>query len=151
LAVEITSIITCWDTAYLARHMRQADIDEAIAFSGEPPHQAIVSSLELASHSWMALRDGRPAAVFGCTPVADGVGMPWFLGTDAASGDPASMTRFGRAVIADMLKTYRHLINFVDARNVKAVRWLRFMGFTIGDPEPQGVLGLPFHRFEMSS
>jgi len=47
------------------------------------------------------------------------------------------------------LAGYSHLENWVDARNTKAINWLRWLGFTVHDPVPFGVAGLPFHRFDM--
>ena len=41
------------------------------------------------------------------------------------------------------------LLNFVDNRNIKAQNWLRWLGFTLEEPEPHGVAGLPFRRFWM--
>ena len=39
----------------------------------------------------------------------------------------------------------------VDARNARAIRWLRWLGFRIHPAEAHGIQGLPFHRFEMRS
>jgi len=41
------------------------------------------------------------------------------------------------------------LYNYVDARNVKSIKWLRWLGFQLDEPAPYGVRGLPFHRFEL--
>ena len=44
---------------------------------------------------------------------------------------------------------YTWLVNWVDDRNTCAIRWLKWMGFTIHEPEPYGVANLPFRRFDM--
>ena len=50
-----------------------------------------------------------------------------------------------------MLKTYRVLTNYADARNTTAIRWLRWLGFNILPAIPFGLDGLPFHPFELGA
>ena len=150
MGVRLLETITPWDVAYVVRHMRQVDMNELIAFTGQSPYQVLEESVEHSAFTRLALRDGQPAALFGFVPLpTPGSAMPWMVGTPAASGDAANLTRIARRVIDEARQAFPYLVNFVDARNKAAVRWLRYMGFTVHDPEPQGVLGLPFHRFEM--
>ena len=46
-----------------------------------------------------------------------------------------------------MLREFPVLRNVVDARNTVSIRWLVWLGFTIGTPQPMGVRGLPFIPF----
>jgi hypothetical protein len=41
----------------------------------------------------------------------------------------------------------REVVNYVDARNVKAVKWFRWLGFAVSEPVPYGPAGVLFHRF----
>ena len=42
-------------------------------------------------------------------------------------------------------------VHVVDARNAVAIRWLGWLGFTLGAPQPMGVRGLPFIPFIKST
>jgi hypothetical protein len=48
-----------------------------------------------------------------------------------------------------MLEQHSFLENWVDARNVTSIKWLKWCGFDFDDPAPFGVEQLMFHRFEM--
>jgi hypothetical protein len=39
------------------------------------------------------------------------------------------------------------VVNYVDARNVRAVKWFKWLGFEVSEPEPFGLNGELFHRF----
>jgi hypothetical protein len=43
---------------------------------------------------------------------------------------------------------YDQLFNYVDARNLRSIAWLQHIGFQVFEPQPYGLEGLPFHRFE---
>jgi len=150
--VEVTfEPVTAADIEELVANMRQADRDE-IAASGTPdPEEAITFSC--ASSSWCrAVRfDGKLACIFGvgCVSLLTGTGAPWLLGTDVITKNQRAFIKHSRPYIRRMLQTYPRLVNMVDARNTRAIRWLERMGFKLYGPTPTGVQGLPFHPFEM--
>jgi hypothetical protein len=139
------------DCDYVAAHMRQADRDEITASGVPDPLTALVFSVATSTLVWCATVDKRPACVFGVGTVSilGGIGSPWLLGTDDISRNPGAFIKHSRLYIRGMLDAYPHLTNHVDARNTRAVRWLRRAGFTVGEPEPHGPFALPFHPFEM--
>ena len=53
--------------------------------------------------------------------------------------------------LTQMHEVHPVLRNVVDARNTVSIRWLEWLGFTLGTPQPMGVCGLPFIPFEMSA
>ncbi len=92
---------------------------------------------------------GIPGALLGVvtTSVLYNVGSPWMLATSRADAFPRAFIAYGRAYTRIMLEEYEALENHVDARNRKAVAWLRRIGYRVGPAEPYGALGLPFHHF----
>lgn len=109
-------------------------------------------SVAVSSHHWAFIAaDGEPVAVFGVAPVSliSGIGTPWLLGTERVFAFPGVLIREGRRYLQAMRNVYPSLANHVDARNVKSIRWLKHLGFTIGEPEPYGVAGLPFYPFHL--
>ena len=130
--------------------MRPADIAECEA-SGHPNLLWTVKmSITMSSHCWTATVDGEVACIFGVGAVSllGGQGCPWLLGTDHIDRNARVFIRRSVPYIHKMLEAYPHLLNFVDARNVRSIRWLRQVGFTVHDPVPHGPFHLPFHPFE---
>lgn len=136
---------------HVACHAREADVEELSAAGGFTPLEAMIVGKKWSVECWCGLADGVPICVFGvssASPLSD-TGYPWMVGTDHLDSLAAGFLRRSRGVVKDMLSRYKLLYNYVDARNTRAIRWLRWLGFTIMDTEPYGVCGLPFHRFEM--
>ena len=132
-------------------HLRQADRDEVAASCGLEPAEALLSSLRRSAMCWAGLVDGEPVCVFGVggPSLMSEVGVPWLLGTDAVVKHQRAFLRRNKAIVAKMLDAFPVLINMVDARNVHSIRWLRWLGFHIGEPFAWGVEGRPFHPFSM--
>jgi len=139
------------DAAALAAAMREADRQEVAATSGPDILAAVVRSMAVTPDCMAAERGSALVALFGVAPISllEGIGSPWMLGTTALERIPGALTRSVRHYLVGMLRAYPILVNHVDARNTASVRWLWRLGFAIYAPEPFGVLGLPFHRFEM--
>lgn len=78
-------------------------------------------------------------------------GIPWFLGGPQIHANVPGFLRLSKAVVAKFLRHYPTLSNHVDARNSSAIRWLKWLGFTIRPAEPHGPFNLPFHPFEYRS
>jgi hypothetical protein len=140
------------DVLQLYRNMRQADIDEVKASGGESVLVAIADSVAVSSLCWAVDIDDSLCCMFGCAPIGGLLSRsaaPWMLATDVLDKHPLALMKTCRGYLSHMYSTYPHLLNYVDARNVKSVRWLRRIGFTILPAEPHGPLGMPFHKFEM--
>lgn len=132
---------------------RQADVDEVAAASGQTLAEALRDGLERSRVCWTGFADDRVLCMFGVSPVPDwdGVGVPWMLGTNAIEEHAPGFLKRARGVLDQMRERFPVLLNYVDARNATAMRWLQWMGFTIHDAEPYGERGLPFHRFSMGA
>lgn len=133
----------------LAVTMRAADVAEAWAGGRVSPMEALAASLETARDPGACLVDGRIVCMFGVSEwsALALLGTPWLLSTE-------EMPRYARRFLRKNLEymeiikgRYRVLINYVDARNVEAVKWLGWLGFEIDSPLPFGFDKLPFHRF----
>lgn len=141
------------DIGHLAENLREADRCELAALDNQPinPFHVISRAIVMSSHVWTFARvaDNTPISIFGVAPMAEHIGSPWMLGTEELYDHPRDLVVLGRRYIQLMTGAYPVLINYVDARNEKSVRWLKRMGFQFGDPEPLGPYRIPFHRFEM--
>jgi hypothetical protein len=125
--------------------LRRADREEVEALSGRDPRAVLVESVERSTYAWAGLADGNLVCLFGVCPMTlVGVtGVPWLLGSDAVCAYSRPFLRRNRAFVHAMLKEYPVLRNVVDARNAVSIRWLRWLGFTLGEPMPMGAPACP--------
>lgn len=133
----------------VAADMRQADVDEAWAANRMTPDQAVLSSMEISGDPKVGLTNGQPVVIFGVGvwSVLSLRGIPWLLGTDDLLLDARHYLRESRTYMLETRSKYKRLENYVDARNKEAVRWLRWLDFTMEPAAPFGPDRLPFHRF----
>ncbi|HBS6692608.1 hypothetical protein AAHY29_06595 [Klebsiella pneumoniae] len=146
--VEIVSVTDEHICAILP-HVRQADHDEFMAAAGMTPAEVITRAMKSASVAAAGMINGQVVTIFGISPasIITGRGIPWLVSTDHIEHQPLTFLRHCRPVLRDMSRGYRVLENYVDARNHAAKSWLHWMGFTLADPEPYGLKGMPFHHF----
>jgi hypothetical protein len=143
--------MTADDIDPIARSARQADRDEIEEGCG----QSIASALTLGLRSSVAAHviawGDTPLAAFGdvCYSPGAGIGIPWLISTDAIEQHPRAFLRICKPLVAQMLERHQTLINYVDTRNTAAIRWLEWLGFSMGSAEPYGPAGLLFRRFSM--
>jgi hypothetical protein len=130
---------------------RPGDALEALALGGDV-ERAIRAGLKRSLYAVTALVDGVPVLVFGVTPysILGGVGVVWML----ASADldrprvQRELLRHCRHCLSVMRQDFPEMLfNCVDVRNARAIRWLRWLGFTLLPPVPAGRNGEPFHPF----
>lgn len=144
--------MTLADIEIIAATARQADRDEIEEGCG----QSIASALTLGLRSSVA-----PMVIaWGHTPLAAlgdasyspgaGIGIPWLISTTAIERHPLAFLRVCKPLVAQMLDRHFSLINYVDARNVAAIRWLEWLGFSMGSPTPYGPKQLLFRQFQMT-
>lgn len=114
----------------------------------------IHASVDHSLYCWSAVdQDGRLVAMLGvvAADLLGGLGVPWMLGTDLVEQQQRALVRLSRAYIPRMMQALPKLVNYVDARNERAIRFLRHAGFYVAKAEPHGPLGLPFHPFIMKA
>jgi hypothetical protein len=141
---------TLADADDLAPRLREVDRREVEASSGDVL-LALRRAVETSLDPQAVTRCGELLLLFGVvapdplTPTA----VPWALGAPGAGRLLATHGAAVSAYLDRVRRSFPHLVNMVDARNTPALRWIRRAGFRVHPPEPFGVAGLPFHRFEM--
>jgi hypothetical protein len=139
------------DTDILFANLRPADLAECEAYGDRDIRESIRGSAARSLLCWTAFVDGELAAIIGCAPISvmGGIGSPWMLGTPVLDRHSRILVRRTPGYIAQMLRAFPHLVNFVHAKNTTSVRWLRRLGFTLHEAVPFGARGDLFHPFEM--
>lgn len=137
------------DLLYVGRHMRAADQAEIRAMSGQHPTVALLRADVTSRNVTTVLLDGEPLLIAGVSErdLVLRIGAPWLVGTDKMVAHARPLLRECRPWLDEAEREFEYLENYVDARNVEAVRWLGWLGFTIDPPERMGVARVPFHRF----
>lgn len=140
-----------WHVSFIAACVRQADADEMYAIGCYTPEAALRISLRVSDMAWTGLIGSKPVCMFGVAGASllTNTGRPWLIGTDLLDTHYVIFLRRCRRMVVKMLDRFPSLENYVDVRNTRAITWLRWLGFSFNEPEPYGVLGLPFIRFTM--
>jgi hypothetical protein len=135
----------------VADNLRPADVEEVWASSHHDPREAMMMSVMASRDAKVGMVGTHPVCVFGVVPYSllSDRGVPWMLCTAEIEGHARAFLKGNRKVIREWRQSYRLLRNFVDARNVKSIQWLRWLGFTVYAAQPYGVERLPFHQFDM--
>lgn len=140
------------DAEALFNNLRPADCDELMAMSGEV-YFSIKWSIMCSRFSWAFEVDGELACLLGIVEgsMISSFGIPWMLGTTVLDKNVGVLIRHSRKYYEEVKGKYAHLVNFVDARNTKSIRWLKWLGFEFGEKQLMGVANMPFYRFELRS
>lgn len=95
--------------------------------------------------------DGEIAAMVGlaANSILGGWGSPWLVTGTPVDRHARLFLKETRAGVERMTAQFPRLSNYVHAEYTQTVRWLRWLGFSIGAPEPKGPLGAPFRLFSM--
>lgn len=143
---------TIEDVKDIAPRLRQSDVDEIKACSGNTPLDSLTKALELPSLGmWVGVYKGRAEVIFGCSHTPDqSIGVPWMVSTDVVRKSPRGFLQLSKRWLAGFSRQYPVLKNFVAAKNELHVRWLKWMGFEFTQlHEEHGVGKEPFWEFEM--
>lgn len=128
----------------LVRDARQADIEECWAAGAIPFSTALEFSIAVSEWSKTWLVNGVPAAMGG---ICVG-GLVWILGTNLVDRHARAFLAQTNKEFLDVKAMHPILFNFVDVRNRRAVRWIKWLGFEMQGPIPYGPFKKPFYRFE---
>lgn len=137
------------DVIHVGNNLRQADINEIHAFGMPDPMEAALYSFDMSPLRWTGKCDGEPFCIFGVSPrsVALGHGSPWLLGTDKILQHQFAFLRKSGRMVDVMQARYPLLTNYVHEDNHVSKRWLKWLGFEVGDAVRLGLRGSKFHHF----
>jgi hypothetical protein len=138
--------------SYLANEMSQEDRAECAAM-GLGPLRALKLGFDHSVVAWCALKipEYRPLCAFGCMAldgILSGRGSPWFLSTPELRKYGIRFLRDCDEYLDRMLDIFPVLVEMVDARHTRGIKWVKWLGFRLTGPEAWGPLGMPFYRAE---
>lgn len=143
------------DVDWLARNLRQADMDELAAGGRESPAEVLHYGLKFSEPCVTVFDDADPrelaVAMFGVVPSGTpDVGFIWLLGSDQLSSQKLRFLRRCPEWVERFHRRFPVLMNYVDKRNTLHLSWLAWLGFTF-TREVQSETGYPFIEFMRSA
>ncbi len=144
--------VTAEDVASILPIVRQADIDEITEALGIPMGEALRDAITGSLNAKQIVVDGQVVAVFGDAvfSILGSVGVPWLISTIHVEKHARAFLKVCKPEVQGMLTRHHHLMNYVDARNTAAIRWLKWLGFSFGPAAPYGARRFPFHPFTLN-
>ena len=133
--------------------LRETDKNEIWASHHHTPEEALRLSYEMSTLCLTINIKGIPIAMFGIAPqtLLSDSAIIWLLATDDFDGLIKKKRKEffiqSKVFIKFMLEQYSLLENYVDARNIPSVKWLKWCGATIEEAHLYGVEQLPFYHF----
>jgi len=126
------------DAVYIAQNLRYADSVEIEASRGGPKFvEALVDGFYASEQPMTFHVDGSPAAMFGVVPAdLEGACRIWLLGTEDIEKASMYFLRNCRWWFERITEDYNFIFNFAHKDNELHLKWLRWMGFDIGEAQP---------------
>ena len=143
---------TLADVRSVAARLREADRQEVLAAVGVDPRLVFPAQYAEGREILAAglQENDRAEIIFGCDPMTGdaSVGIIWMVSTEVMYDHPVEFVTTSRRIFQDYQSRYRVLTNFVDARNERHIKWLRWLGcHMIRRVEKFGAQSLPFIEF----
>ena len=87
--------------------------------------------------AWTILLGDKRVMMFGVigTSLIERRGRVWAVATKTAEANWRQLLPVGEDILCKLTERYMTLENYVHADNAKAIRWLRWSGFEVGEPE----------------
>ena len=139
------------DIINLIDSMRPDDVQELNAASVLDHYTLIKNSVEQSTISFSIFINHELAAIGGvCTTnILTGHGCPWLLGTVVLESHKREVLKEAKQALSLMQIYNQKLENYVDARNKRAIKVLKWLGFKVELPVLYGPDQLLFCRFTM--
>lgn len=133
----------------LNMQLRELDIEELEAATGWAWKKALQYSVSTSRYTWVIIYRGKIEGVFG---LGDSyrIGVPWFVATNKFDSFSFAVGKQSKEIIKMFLEIYPYLQNYVYAKHFTAIRWLRWLGFTVNNEYVWFYdKYVPFHKFTM--
>lgn len=138
-----------WHIHSIAKRVRFADVLELHDVANSTPISCMQQGMRDSVECYTALVNGLPLCMFGVVPITQHMGLPWLVGTMQLDHHAKWFLQESKPTLERMFARWTVLMNHVDSRNKRAIRWLRWLGFEFLEPVPMGVQGIPFIPFIM--
>jgi hypothetical protein len=141
--------ITPEDVSYIAEYAREADKKECYLLGGRTLQESFEQTERLYEDSYVWVVEDKIICAYGVVPHNDKVGAIWLLATDDFEKYCYTFKKECKNIFKNLISGYKYLYNYVHYKHNKAINWLEWLGCDIMKPEPIGVDGELFCKFEV--
>lgn len=126
------------DAVWIGRNLRPADALEIRAGRGWPAYvDSMVEGFYISDMPMTFHVNGAPAGMFGAVPTeVDGECRIWLMGTPAIEEGAIYFLRHCKKWLKKVTEDYKVIYNYAHKDNELHLKWLRWMGFDIGEAHP---------------
>ena len=138
------------DVYVLYPKIREVDVEEVKATIGLDIKDGLMASYQTSDETYtMVADDGDLVGMFGLTKTADPlISVVWMLCSERLPQFSKTFIKLSKQWVKEQNKKYSILMNYVDARNITSIKWLKHLGFVlINRVEKFGVDKKPFYEF----
>src|SRR6187399_1721952 len=128
------------DSWLILANLRQPEVDELAAL-GVTSEECMRFGLMSGKAETVFIND-EPAGIFGVIDYGT-YQVPWAVFTTAIDKYPIAFLRAARRWAQSLDGT---MVNYVDVRNDRAVKWFAWLGFKVSEPIAYGLNGEHFQR-----
>jgi hypothetical protein len=136
-----------WHVERLSSTMQQEDVDAVWALGHLSPKEALSVSAAASVQTFTYLHKGDVACIFGYSS-HDRTACPWMLASPLVRKSPRWFLEATKQFYSNLLDKHDVLVNVIDARHTRSLKWIEWCGAVIHPATPMGPEGLPFHRHE---
>ena len=138
------------DVYVLYPKIREVDVEEVKATIGLNIKDGLMASYQTSDETYtMVADDGDLVGMFGLTKTADPlISVVWMLCTERLPQYSKTFIKLSKQWVIEQNKKHSILMNYVDARNITSIKWLKHLGFVlIKRVEEFGIGKKPFYEF----
>jgi len=121
------------DVAHLAPKVRKADREEVKASDNISIGEALLAPFKYKhaiTFSVIGTEEEHVIAMFGSVPSPEeGYGVAWLLSSDELFNYKKEFIKQCPKWVKELGTPYKAVFNFVDVRNTKTLKWLKYLGF----------------------
>jgi len=119
------------DVEYIAAKMRTEDVEEIYTLLGVSGKEALKNSFKDSTEAWISDVDGNIVCIYGMVFPS----TLWMIFIRDLDSLPKSFFSASKVVVDKLLRKYGRLENYTASTNTFILKWLTWLGFSIGPVE----------------
>jgi len=132
----------------LVYRLRETDRAECRAVTKDSVFDAVGAAARESHLAYYVMIDGQPEIIYGIRDMGYAQGCPWMLATDAGvTGIRDEFLVAAPKMLERLCLGYHRVFNYTLADYAWSHKWIKALGFTMGEPEKLGRSGEMMVRF----
>lgn len=135
----------------LKNNLSEENERESFAMAHKSGSQVLQEAFDASEISYTMLYNGEPVLSLGVIrkSLLSDEGLLWLMHSADIKKVKIRALRKSVYYLKKFLMTFNSLENYIDARNVLTIKWLKWCNFTIDDAKRVGSENMPFHKFHL--